>query len=340
MLYPTQTTNVGTAWQTNMYRYSRDEIAKQYGSMLKTVLSSVIVSLLLVTTSCRSPVILLDRQEWYRDDLSDEQREVIASELTAMPFSRVAWPTLQALMECDANKNDTDGLPGLAESVGRPWQYYFDGKAKAYWMANKIWTAHVWSTNNPAVRDELLGLLPHIKAPVGVCHVLEALAYAPTDEVEKVLVQALYGENSHSSVRLAAAMLLFSKFDKNRYLPKVVSVVREQERCQCFLFGELANPNTWRTLSRKNQELLRETGFAILSDLPEANISEGYWVASNLGRFLKIENEFCPDMNLEGYRDKSGNLSPSWFADTVRNAIHWHRDTGERKLTEDSAPEM
>jgi hypothetical protein len=89
--------------------------------------------------------------------------------------------------------------------------------------------------------------------------------------------------------------------------------------CRVFNIG-----NRFVVWPADRQEEVIRLGFATLKKTTAKNADQGYFLARQLGFFLRIPNEFSPDQRDPAYKTEHA-LNDKFFSQTVENALEWEK---------------
>ncbi len=97
--------------------------------------------------------------------------------------------------------------------------------------------------------------------------------------------------------------------------------------------SELARRINERAICLEEQEKIDkidpevlEAGFTLLPQLASQSKGGGYGLARTLGRYVDQHQEFAPNQSDPKYQGENGNLTESFFSDTVANAQAWWKE--------------
>lgn len=277
---------------------------------------------ILFLNSCGQPEEKIDVSPWLNSKMSDKEREKIVKEAEEKSFEEVA-PVLWKII------GEKNSFRGLIIHPDKPWRDkdITSPEEKAYWMATVVWNYH---TRFPFENNQgkvLLFYLKKAKKPYGKMMVISDLSFHWVSEAEKPLAEIVKDKHEDENVRWAAENILLDKVDPNKYIQLAIRLIKTSKD-PSHAFNQLNMGNDFFKLNKSNQNKVISLGFQILSGIPEDRLEEGYFVACDLGFFLKIKNKFSPDQDLPKYQG-NGSLRKAFFIDTVRNALNWYNQNGK-----------
>lgn len=261
--------------------------------------------------------------EWRRTDLSVAQRDALVEQGRSASFSEIAPILLEVLVK----HRPTFGH--YNHSGDKPWNSdLLKGGARNYVMADVVWAHHMRQRDDPERARVLLRLFQTHKHPDVRFRIVDSMTHDHwIPEMESVLAPLLDDSTIHVESRHTILIALLERVDLNKYLHRVIRFVREEkdwyERLRYY--NRLTNfGNRAFTLTKANRKALLDLGFQLLEDIPRDKLQRGYFVARQLGFFVKAKNTFAPDQSAPQYQGE-GKLKDSFFEDTVRNALAWRR---------------
>ncbi|GEN10360.1 hypothetical protein SAMN05443572_11038 [Myxococcus fulvus] len=269
-------------------------------------------------------------------EVSDGERETLRQGLASAPFAEVAPALLPTLVEG----------PGVSPSPCEPLLAGARSpRSKAFCAAQAVWSEQLARGEASARADVLVKLLASAKEARTVSFLL-------TD----VCVEAGWSPRAEAMVARVrdagvapeqAANCLLLRGDVSKHLPAALRVVKRAEpglprtwrRSQVYLSVFNIGDRVHELAAARRNELV-DYGFHLLAqDEAEGASDAAYFTARYLGFVLKVPGEFAPDSTLEKYQGPHG-LTPRYFADTVKNALHWReasRPWSSRRELGDSA---
>jgi hypothetical protein len=141
-----------------------------------------------------------------------------------------------------------------------------------------------------------------------------------TTEAEQPVFDLFKRHKASDLLRYHAIQVLLERCGE-RYVDRAIEFIQSLSPRDQLSFFHLVGGRFF-SYSGATQEKLIALGFTILE---KSDGQGGYFVARDLGRFLKIPGEFAPDQNSPQYRGENG-LKEQFFSDTVRNALEWKKN--------------
>lgn len=150
------------------------------------------------------------------------------------------------------------------------------------------------------------------------------------DEAEQPVAALFRSAETDEQLRALAARCLLRNTGR-KYYGEIMAVTRaypegtelqrhfKAERLRDIIEADVRGRSSETDQHPLDSELLN-TAFALLPKLEETREGSGYSLALDLGTY--VGHEFKADQKDEKYKGKHG-LTPSFFADTTRNALAW-----------------
>ena len=212
------------------------------------------------------------------------------------------------------------------EEYGKPWMIpHYSHQAKVWYASGAVWDALFSGSNDPSKAKILLKLLGDNHDDYSQYVVLNQLRFHWNSEVEREVSALARRKNiTNDSKELAISVLLERPGDS--YVTDALRFVQDAAgKDQSSRFHRVFNIGyRFETFSNKSQADILALGFSILEVEAKPGTSAGYGLACELGTFLRVPEEFKPDIHAPDYQGKGG-LNEQFFSDTVRNALEWRK---------------
>lgn len=254
---------------------------------------------------------------------SDATRTRIVERAKQADFKTVAPAVLKVL--CNYRP-----MFGYYNHVGEtPWNdARLDPRRRNFVMAKVIWAHHLRGHDNPDKARVLMDLIPPGQTnPHARYLVIDAISHRQwIPKMERVLLEMLSDRSRSRDAKRHSLMVLLDRCDINQYMPFAIRHIKSADGLtkQLREYNHLTNQgNRLHALTEANRTALLETGFNLIKQLPEEKLSQGYFVALQLGWILRMKDQFKPDQGAAKYQGPSG-LKKEFFSETVRNALRWH----------------
>jgi len=284
-------------------------------------MTRIFLALFLVTLFTWPLAAAVKEDEWFNERLSADERNDLVDRSKNEPFEMIAPIVLKALVKYRP-------FYGMNPRGKTPWNDHAKNPRDAiYLMAEAVWQHHMRPRDDASKAKVVLSLLARSSNDSEKLFLIAAMKnYLWFPDDESALRDLCLDGQQPLEVRTRSAEALLHRGDLNLHLPLAMEIIMAHkpglDRCQAF--SNTTNlGNRLSTLNEKNKQALVDTGFTILEELPEKDLQTGYFVARELGHFLKTPNAFAPDETAEQYRGPNG-LLPEFFIDTVKKAIAWH----------------
>ncbi len=281
---------------------------------------TLIIVLLFTASPGSASAFAID--DWFRDDLSTDERNELVERAKDAALEEIAPTVLKVLV---------DYRPIYAFGVKTPpWNDDDDrlsARDRTFLMAGAVWKHHMSPRNDLPKAKVMLSLLRMASRAAEKRILITSIsAYQWCPDAEQVLLDLCNADEESLDVRRLAAESLLEHCDLNTYMPVAVEIILAHEkglpRCQAFNFTTNYG-NRLFELNDTNRNAVLAAGFGILDELTDDELQTGYFVAKRLGFILKTRNEFAPDQQAAKYQGKYG-LKDEFFIDTVNNARIWH----------------
>ena len=270
-------------------------------------------------TLLTSPGLADDRiAELASEDISNADRDALVEELKRSDISTTAPPILKLLRDYASPEE-----PGIGP---KPWMNdRHSHRAKVWYAAAAVWDTLFDGKSDLAKVAILLKLLNDYSDTYSRYVVLEKLRIHWSSDAEKQVADLLQRRETQDATKLDALRVLLEQVGE-QYVPHAIDFIRSApDKDKSRRYERLFNVgDRFFKYARKNQDEIVTLGFAILEADATPGTSAGYFLARQLGFFLKVSREFAPDQRAPQYQGKSG-LDESFFADTVMNALAWRK---------------
>jgi len=253
--------------------------------------------------------------ELIRKDISNERRDAIVEQLKQSDISTVA-PKILEVMRNSTSHSD----PGIGS---KPWMSDMNSHAaKVSYASHAIWHGLFSGADDPNKAAILLKLLANYNDEYSINRVLEMMRAHWTPEAEKQVFNLLLDSKISISTKQQALEVLIVRCGEQYVIPAIDFIQSSSGHDQKTLFTSIfSGAVRFSSYSEEHQKDIIDLGFSIL----ESNENQyGYFLARQLGGFLKIPGEFAPYQNAAEYKTERG-LNDQFFLDTVRNALEWRK---------------
>ena len=230
-----------------------------------------------------------------------------------------------------------DNVAYSEPGIGKPWMSgRLSAGAKVWYAAIHVWDGWFRGANDPKKIRILSDLLD---AHIYDAHILKAFRhYQWDDKLESKVLPIAEDKNNSMGLRDSAYLVLIQRCG-SRYISHLLNYIESSmghyvdranpvdHYCNLFNVG-----NRFFEYPVRIQERIIELGFSILEVESKGRLHFGYFIATRLGYFLKIPDDFKPNQRDAKYQE-NGGLKDSFFIDTVKNALEWNR---QRKVQQGS----
>jgi hypothetical protein len=258
--------------------------------------------------------------EFVRQDISNERREELMGLILQQDINRVAPLLLKIHTEYA-----TPTEPGLGLY---PWlSDQHSVNAKIWYASGAIWQGLFQNEKIHNQTEILIGLLKRKDLRPSIYTILQTLRFYWNQEAERAVLDVYQTANETEGVRKQCSQILLEKNGQN-YISHIAAHLQIYPKEKWLLeYNYLTSSleGTGNPLTAENKNVLVKLGFQLLATLNEGNLSNGYNIARQLGRLLKISDEFAPDQKKAEYQGE-GQLNDKFFADTVKNALKWRNE--------------
>ena len=280
-----------------------------------------IVLLILFTVSLAFATETDLENQWFKKDLSVNERNVLVEQSKKEPFEKIAPIVFKVLNECPF-------LDGCITKYDPPWSDdRYSSDEKTHLMASEVMNHFKFPKNDLQKAKVILSLLQKTKLEHEKSSFIAWLNhYHWCPDAENVLLDIATNKNTALYIRAESIKTLLNHCDVNSYMPLAIEIIyahKKEQRPHEFNYIINQGNNKLLKLDRKNMQLLLNTGFNILNEIPENELKSGYHLASHLGGILKIKNKFKPDQSAKKYQGKY-RLTDDYFIDTVKNALDYY----------------
>lgn len=249
-------------------------------------------------------------------NISNKQRNLLMEKLkTIEPTAEMSSKLLIAIRD---HRSPTE--PG----INKAWMNdSYSVNERIWYAAENVW--HTWFSGANDINKVNI-LLELLDMKIDDSYVLSELHTGHWNEqAEKPVLEIARNNSKEIYSRKAAYEVLLHRCG-NKYFTEILNFIRSVPKNeQLQYFQSLFNiGNSFFKYAPISQQEIIKVGFDILEEHTKDNLQIGYFVAIQLGLFLKIPNEFKPDQNDSKYKDKLG-LNDIFFIDTVKNALEWKK---------------
>jgi len=294
----------------------------------------VVIALLWV--GCASSVFGLENAETLFQELtapgtSGERLDAIVTELSARPFAEAGPQALQEIV-----RHWGGGI--YNPSTDKPWlEERCSDSEKVRYAASAIWHGILERAEPGSLAEPLAKLAQAPRPELERLMALGALRSRHFDERAREPLERLARDPSQPpEIGTKAAEILVRKVDANAYLRDLFAALDRIE-------DPLTRSERWRgatadlgeELSVESTSSFLAYGFAQLGLIDDGESGIGYFLALDLGKFLRIppirpgQGAFAPDQRLPRYQGAHG-LNDVFFQETVDHARSWWRENQSR----------